>query len=129
MAQSRTVSIPITLTGSTTTATLFLKRKPVSEDYTIVAGSDYLIACDTTNNSMTITLPAASSSKQDLGLGTTIASQIFVINDEAGNASTNNITIATTGDDTINGSSTKVMGTNHMSLQLYSNGTDGYHIM
>lgn len=80
---------------------------------------DYLIGCDTTSNSITITLLTAS----------TVANQTFYVVDESGNASTNNITISCQVGDTINGSATKVMTTDYTSIQIYSDGGTSYHIM
>lgn len=124
---SRTVAVDVTMTGNTvcegpvTTSARFIKRVAIANtetSYTITT-DDYLIGCDTVNNAITITLPLAS----------TAANQTFYVVDETGDASTNNITIATSGSDTLNGAPNKIISTDYTSIQIYSDGGTGYHIM
>ena len=77
--------------------------------------TDHFIGVDTTSQAVTITLPATN---------TIAEGKIFLIKDEGGNAATNNITIATTGDVTIDGNSTITMVSDYSSISVYYNGTE-----
>ena len=94
-----------------------ITRSTKTADYTVTT-SDYLISCDTTSNAITITLAPASTTQN----------QIFIISDEGGNAGTNNVTIETTGSDTINGESSAIINIAYMSLSLYSDGGTAYFV-
>ena len=52
----------------------------------------------------------------------------FIIKDEAGNANTYNITIKTSGSQTIDGESAIVLESPYSSVNLYSNGVDKFFI-
>jgi len=95
-------------------------RKVVSDDYTI-REVDYLIGIqsDTLTASATLTLPAAT------GL---LNGQTYVIKDEGGAIDTHAVTIATTGDDTIDGQNSIVLQSPYSSIQLYCNGANKYFI-
>ncbi len=54
--------------------------------------------------------------------------QYFIIKDEAGNANTYNITIKTSGSQTIDGESAIVLESPYSSVNLYSNGVDKFFI-
>jgi hypothetical protein len=54
--------------------------------------------------------------------------QFFTIKDEAGNANTNNITILTTGADTIDGQTSIVMESPHAAVNIYSDGSSKFFI-
>jgi len=54
--------------------------------------------------------------------------QFFVVKDEGGNANLYNITIKTSGSQTIDGQSTIVLESPFSSVNLYSNGVDKYFI-
>ncbi len=104
----------ITVSGSVVfDAGLTVKHVSKSANYTATV-NDYLIGVDTTGGAVTITLPSAGA----------IAGKVFVINDEGGNAGTANITIATEGSETIDGSATATISTNYASLKIYSDGTN-----
>jgi len=79
------------------------------------AATDHFIGVDTTGQTITITLPGTNS----VAVG-----KIFLIKDEGGNAGTNNITIATTGNVNIDGSSTIVLDSDYASISVYYNGTE-----
>jgi len=95
-------------------------RKVVSDDYTI-REVDYLIGIqsDTLTASATLTLPAATS---------LLNGQTYVIKDEGGAIDTHAVTIATTGDDTIDGQNSIVLQSPYSSIQLYCNGANKYFI-
>jgi len=95
-----------------------LVRKVITTNYTITT-SDYLLACDSSGGSFTLTLPLAN----------TTTNRIFYIVDETGNTSDKPITIATTNNDLINGSSSTELNLNYSSIGLYSDGGTGYHIL
>ncbi len=52
--------------------------------------------------------------------------QKALIKDESGGAATNNITIATTSSQTIDGASTKVINTNYGVARVFSNGSNWF---
>ena len=79
------------------------------------AATDHFIGVDTTSQALTITLPAANS----VAVG-----KIFLVKDEGGNAGTNNITVATTGDVDIDGNSTITLDSDYASVSVYYNGTE-----
>ena len=54
--------------------------------------------------------------------------QMLVIKDEGGNASSNNITVAASGSQTIDGKNSVVLESPYAAIQLYCNGTDKYFI-
>jgi len=54
--------------------------------------------------------------------------QYFTIKDEGGNSNINNITIKTSGSQTIDGESTIVLESPFVSINLYSNGVDKFFI-
>lgn len=121
---SRTISLALTTTGTVdcqglvSTDARAIKRTAITNNYTILT-TDYLIGCDTSSNTITVTLPLAS--------GTT--NQVFYIIDETGNSQTNNITITRSGSDTINGQTSAIINTNYSSITIYSDGGTGFHII
>ena len=82
------------------------------------AATDHFIGVDTTSQSVTITLPATNS---------VVVGKIFLIKDEGGNAGTNNITIATTGNVNIDGDSTIKLDTDYASVSVYYSGAE-WHV-
>jgi hypothetical protein len=70
-----------------------------------------------TNTSSPRTVTISSSDITESG-------KVFIIKDESGGAGTNNITIATEGSETIDGSSTVTITANYGVGRLYSNGTN-----
>ena len=79
------------------------------------AATDHFIGVDTASQTITITLPDTNS----VAVG-----KIFLIKDEGGNASTNNVTIATTGNVNIDGSSTIILDSDYAAINVYYNGTE-----
>ena len=95
-------------------------RRAVSDDYAI-REIDYLIGVQSDNltASVTLTLPAA---------GGLLNGQTYMIKDEGGEVDTHNITITTTGADTIDGQNSVVLESPYASIQLYCNGSNKYFI-
>jgi hypothetical protein len=91
-----------------------------STPYTIL-NDDESIGVDTSTIAITVTLPQIST------IGLNNYKKYFIV-DENGNAFTNNITINTTGGDTINGNSSYIINTNYETVSLYSNGSSNWHI-
>jgi hypothetical protein len=90
-------------------------RTPVADaNYTILM-TDNIIAYTSLSAGRTVTLPSAV-----LFTGT------LMVVDEAGSSATNNVTVATTLSQTINGAATKVLNTNYGSLKFYSNGANWF---
>jgi hypothetical protein len=116
---SRTVAVDVTMSCATTTTTLFIKREIVVADYAINEGTDYLIGCNSASSAINITLPLAANTEN----------QIFFIIDETGSASTNAITITAANSNTLNGETSQIIDTNYTSVQIYSDGVNGFHIM
>ena len=82
--------------------------------YTAKAG-DRLIGVDRAG-AVTITLPTAEVRK----------GRVYTVKDESGAAATNNITVATEGAETIDGSATDVINVNYESKSYYSDGSNWY---
>ena len=82
--------------------------------YTAV-GTDSVVFCNTTSSAFTITLPAASSCK----------GREYVVQDSAGQAGVNNITVGATAG-TINGAATKVISTAYGALVFVSDGSNWF---
>jgi len=78
--------------------------------------SDYIIGVSSDDAAITITLDT----------DTVTAGRTIQIKDEDGNASTNNITIATEGAETIDGSATLTIDVNYNSVSLYSDGSNWF---
>ncbi len=77
---------------------------------------DHLVGVDVSSNTVTITLGDAST-KEGNGM---------IVNDESGNASSNNITVDTESSQSIDGSSSTTITSDYGSLKLYSDGTDWF---
>lgn len=73
-----------------------------------------IIGVDNTDSARTVTIPS-----EDIGREGTI----FVVKDESGGANSNNITIATEGSQTIDGSGTNTISSAYGTVRLYSNGS------
>jgi hypothetical protein len=94
-----------------------LTRTPVNTSTYTVLQTDILVGVTyTITGTVTITLPLASI----------FTNRPLHIVDEGGNAQNNNITIVTTGGDTIVGQSSALINLNYMALGLYSNGTNAW---
>ena len=81
--------------------------------------TDYYIGADSTNGPISIRLPNAATLSDG---------QTYVVKDESGAASTNNVTILASGSQTIDGQNSVVLESPFASLQLYCNGTNKYFI-
>jgi len=84
--------------------------------YTVKPG-DYIIEGDTPSGAQTITIPSAFVLEKG---------RILVVNDYGGNANVANITVATEGSETVDGSATKKITTAKASLGLYSDGANWF---
>ena len=80
--------------------------------------SDKILGVNATA-SLEIRLPAASGFS---------AGQYFTVKDEAGNANSNNITILTTGSDTIDGQTFIILESAYAAVNIYSNGSNKFFI-
>ena len=94
---------------------LTLNRTATATDYTTTA-TDIIIGVTSTSSARTVTLLS----------GMVAEGVIVIIKDESGAAGTNNITIATEGSETIDGSATLVISSNYGVARLYSDGTDWF---
>lgn len=95
------------LSRATTSATLTASTK------------NYYIGVDSTNNIVDVRLPSASL---------LLDGQTYVVKDEGGNASSNNITILASGAETIDGQNSIVLESPYASVHLYCNGSNKYFI-
>jgi hypothetical protein len=85
--------------------------------------SDYIITVSyTATGSCTVTLPEVST------LTTVGNKKLFIIKDSGGNANTNNITIAASGSDTIDGNSSFVLFGDYNAVQVMSDGSNWFVI-
>ncbi len=99
-------------------AGLKLNRVSVTATYTASA-TDYYIGMDSTGGTISLRLPDAAALSDG---------QTYVVKDEGGAASSNNITIVASGSQTIDGQNQVVLESPYASLQLYCNGTNKYFI-
>lgn len=83
-------------------------------DYT-VKDNDYMVGADTNDSALTVTIPSSVIAQEG---------RVIIVNDEGGNAGTNNITVATEGSENIDGSSSGSISTNYGTLALYSDGSN-----
>ena len=97
---------------------LTLSRRSSSSSIT-ASIDDYYIGLDTTSSPLTLTLPSATLLSDG---------QAYVIKDEGGAANSNNITIAASGSQTIDGKNSIVLESPYASVQLYCNGNDRFYI-
>jgi hypothetical protein len=93
-------------------------RTATTTDYTVLSTDD-IVGCDTSSNTIEITLPAASS----IGAG-----KRYSIKDEGGNAGLNNITVTPDGSDTIDGDASKTIDSAYTSMTIYCNGSNGWFV-
>lgn len=116
------VSAPFYINGSDTASNswiglkggiAFKRQAVVDAGYTVSRG-DYIVGYSSLTTSHTATLPDA----------TLLVGRSYIIKDETNSAATNNITIATTSAQTIDGSSTKVININNGWIIVYSDGSN-----
>lgn len=74
-----------------------------------------IVGCDTSAAAVWVTLPTAWA---------TAAGTVVIVQDETGNAATHNITVASEGGETINGSLTFLINTSYGAAMFYSNGSN-----
>lgn len=103
----------LTMTGGITVN----RRASGAADFT-TAATDYVIAIDNTAAPRAVNLQTA----------TCTSGRVYVIKDESGVCSVNNITIQTEGAEKIDGQDTLVLSTNYDSVTLYSNGSNWFVI-
>lgn len=111
------VSTPVDLTVGASASNNYTYRS-VSSTGTLLAGDEYVGVNHVAP--ITLTFPQISSFSG--------GKHIYVVKDESGNASTNNITINTTGGDTIEGGATAVITLDYQSLSFYSDTTSNWSI-
>ena len=87
----------------------------VSGSYTIASGV-YILTADSTSNSFTVTLPAASSN----------SGRIIMVKDSGGNSHSNNITISRNGSDVIDGEASIVLESPYAAVTLVCNGSNWF---
>ena len=84
--------------------------------YSVSTSTDYLLV-QTSGGVVRVVLPLAA----DMGSG-----RRFMIKDSTGNATTNNITIAVSGTDTIDGASSFTVDVNFASVSVLSDGSNWF---
>jgi len=104
------------VTGLSTPLNIYTQKVTISANYTATT-SNFVIFCNTTGSSFTITLPASP-----------VDGQVYKIKD-VGNAITNNITISGNGN-TIDGSSTFIINTQRGGVEIcYDQTLDEWMVM
>ena len=99
-------------------------QRPVLEAYGGIIGAAYTAKAGdrvigvNRAGAVTITLP---TSQVRLG-------RIYTVKDESGAAASNNITVATEGSETIDGSATDVISDNYGAKHYYSNGSNWFEV-
>ncbi len=86
-----------------------------------VLGIHSLYACTDSSSNPTLTILSAA-----IATASPQRPWIFCVKDEAGNAGTNNFTLATEGGELINGAASLVFTANFQVALLYTNGSDLY---
>jgi hypothetical protein len=104
-------------TGLFVNHSVSLKRTATATSYTVL-DTDNIVGITSTASARTITLPTAAGK----------TGRRYIIKDESGGAATNNITIATTGGQTIDGAATLTINTNYGTNSVYSDGTNWFSI-
>lgn len=117
---SGTPTNTLTVAGSSLMSGSVLHKRHLTNSNYIVTIGDYYIGADSSNNTVLLSLPTASTAADG---------QTFVIKDEAGNANNNNITIScSVGGDKIDGQNLIILESPFASVQLYCNGLNKYFI-
>lgn len=100
------------LTGSATAyVTLRSNVNSVSSSY-VITSTDAVVLADATGGAVTVTLPTAAS----------ITGKVYTV--KRINSGSNNVTLATTGGQTIDGATTQVMTIQYTSLDVISDGSN-----
>ena len=94
-----------------------IKRTAVQGAVTTISASDYLICVTDLGVAPSIGLPKPSQ----VGVG-----KVYIIKDEAGGASNTTITIASVGEETIDGETSYTITDDYNSVNLYSNGSNWF---
>ena len=110
--------------------------KPSGENIrvTIPGGIDYsrtAVTSTTTSSASDRILGVSASAALEIRLPAAsgfTAGQHFIVKDEAGNANTNNITILTTGADTIEGTKSIILESPFAAVNIYSDGSSKFFI-
>jgi hypothetical protein len=97
----------------------YYTRVAKSANYAIATTDDY-IGCNSTGGTFTVTLPAANLVQ---------SGKRYIIKDEGGAATTNNISIAVTGSDTIDGQASESLVVNYESITLVCDGASKWFIV
>ena len=84
--------------------------------WTVAADEDIISVNKSVDSLVTITLPTSIM----------LPGKSVTVKDAAGNAATNNITVATGGSETIDGGSTSIINTNYKSTRYYSDGSNWF---
>jgi len=90
----------------------------VSSSTYSITSTDHIILCDTSSNSITVTIPTAQTED----------GRELVIKDYGGNSNTNNITVDTEGSETIDGESDITINTDYDSVTIICKNNDWYII-
>jgi hypothetical protein len=78
--------------------------------------TDYIIGVDTTGAAVTVTLRTVDA----------LDGRVIILSDTGGNATANNITLATEGAETIDGNATAAITADDGSLRVYCDGTNWF---
>lgn len=105
-------SFPIS--GGTSSSTTTFNARMDLTGTVEVSATDYYLGCNTNSGAVTINLPLASVA----GSG-----KKYIIKDETGNASVNNITVVPSSGQLIDSNANYVMAINYESITIVSNGT------
>jgi hypothetical protein len=111
---TQTINTTLAVNGS-----FSVKSRQVSSTATLTL-SDYVVAANASGAAFTITLPAVSSTA-----GACNGMMLFI---KKTDSSTNAVTVAASGTDTIEGNASLVLKKQYDSLQLVSNNSSGNHV-
>lgn len=108
-----------TVAGSGSASFEAFENNLVNSDIVIAPSSSFTFLEVNTEASRNITLPLANSVS---------SGRFYVVKDISGQSNSNNITLLTSGSDTVDGSSSLALKSNYGSTWVVSNGTDSWYI-
>ncbi|MFC1806465.1 hypothetical protein ACFL09_05740 [Planctomycetota bacterium] len=93
-----------------------VNRTLVATNAYTVLGSDFIVAVNS-NEAVTVTLPTVSATDEG---------KIYIVKDESGGASGNNITVTGEAGETIDGLGSQTLSSDYQAIDVYSNGTNWF---
>jgi hypothetical protein len=103
--------------GTNFSGAIGLALRTVTTNYTMSTGADCMVLADATSGVVTVTLPSAGGAN---------SSAIYMV--KRTSSAANNVTVATTSSQTIDGATTKTLGSQYATIMVQSNGSNWFII-